>query len=305
MPQLEQLKAEIKDEEILHNLASAFTEVSAAKIGVLKKKFEKNQSFFEEVSDLYRMVKASNDHPTTVSKGVMAIAMTTNHRFYGVINLEVMKKFLSETKDPVRKSSNGVKRMVVGKIGISYLRSIDFEEPLEKMVLDEDVPKTEDLKELLETASHYQKVLLFYPQFKTVYTQTPAVADIAYSPARLASSDSMAGGPTRLASSDSMAGGPTPATQKEIQESPQLVFEPELPKIVEFFETQIRTILLQRVLLEMELSVTASRLQAMSRAKEHAQEVLHQRREQLTKKIHSQINARLLESLGRVSREIN
>jgi ATP synthase F1 gamma subunit len=292
MPQLEQLKAEIKDEEILHNLASAFTEVSAAKIGVLKKKFEKNQSFFEEVSDLYRMVKASNDHPTTVSKGVMAIAMTTNHRFYGVINLEVMKKFLSETKDPVRKSSNGVKRMVVGKIGISYLRSIDFEEPLEKMVLDEDVPKTEDLKELLETASHYQKVLLFYPQFKTVYTQTPAVADIAYSPAR-------------LASSDSMAGGPTPATQKEIQESPQLVFEPELPKIVEFFETQIRTILLQRVLLEMELSVTASRLQAMSRAKEHAQEVLHQRREQLTKKIHSQINARLLESLGRVSREIN
>ncbi len=271
MPQIEQLKAEIQDEETLYGLASSFTEVSAAKIGVLKKKFEKNQGFFQEVSDLYRLVKSSSDLPATASKGTLAVAMTTNNRFYGVINLEVMKKFLNETQEP------NIVRMVVGKIGISHLQSINFKEPIEKMVLEKDVPKIEDLQKLLETAQAYQKVLLFYPQFRTIYTQTPAVTDIAFSP--------------------------TPKTQKTVEETLRFIFEPELPKIVEFFETQIRTILLQRVLLEVDLSVTASRLQAMSRAKEHAREVLDQRKQQLTKKTQSQINARLLESLGRVRRQ--
>jgi len=270
MPQLAQLQAEIKDEEALHGLASAFTEVSAAKIGMLKQRFEKNQGFFQEVSDLYRLVKSGNNVETTASKGVLAVAMTTNNRFYGVINLEVMKKFLNGLK--TQKASP----LVVGKIGGAYLKSIEFKGKIEEMVLEKDVPKIADLEKLLERAKSYQKVLLFYPQFKTVYTQTPAVTDIAYAP--------------------------TPEEEKTIAKNPQFIFEPELPKIVEFFETQIRTILLQRVLLEMELSVTASRLQAMSRAKEHAKEVLDQRRQQLTKKRHSQINARLLESLGRVKR---
>ena len=269
MPQLEQLRTEIKDEEALHGLASAFTEVSAAKIGMLKQKFEKNQSFFQEVSDLYRLVKSGSSVAATASKGILAVAMTTNNRFYGVVNLEVMKKFLNELKN------QKAVPLVVGKIGNAYLQSIDFKDKVEEMILEKDVPKIADLEKLLERAKSYQKVLLFYPQFKTVYTQTPAVTDIAFSP--------------------------TP-TEKKLATDPQFIFEPELSKIVAFFETQIRTILLQRVLLEMELSVTASRLQAMSRAKEHASETLKKRRQQLTKKRHSQINARLLESLGRIKR---
>lgn len=268
MPQLERLKEEIKDEEILHGLASAFTEVSAMKIGVLKQKFEKNRSFFQEVSDLYRLVKSSSNPSVVASSGTLSVAITTNNRFYGVINLEVMKKFLSETKD------QNIKRLVIGKIGISHLRSIGFRAPFEPMVFPTDVPKISDLEKLLTVSKVHQKVLLYYPQFQTVYTQTPSVTDIAYSP--------------------------TPEVQKTTEEELHFIFEPELPKIVEFFETQIRAILLQRVLLEVELSVTASRLQAMSRAKEHAREVLDQKRYAQTKETHSRINARLLESLSRV-----
>ena len=279
MPQLERLKEEIKDEETLHGLASAFTEVSAMKIGVLKQKFEKNRSFFQEVSDLYRLVKSSSTPPVIASKGVLSVAMTTNNRFYGVINIEVMKKFLSETKD------QNVKRLVVGKIGVSYLRSIGFRAPFEPMALATDVPKISDLEKLLTVSQSYQKVLLYYPQFQTVYTQTPAVTDIAYN-----LRSELQGSPAR-----SVGDRYSPT-----EETVHFIFEPELPKIVEFFETQIRAILLQRVLLEVELSVTASRLQAMSRAKEHAREVLDQRRQQLTKETHSRINARLLESLSRV-----
>lgn len=267
MPQLEELRQEIKDEEILHGLASAFTEVSASKIGVLKQKFEKNRSFYQEVSDLYQLVKSSSNAPVTASKGLLSVAMTTNNRFYGVINLEVMKKFLNETKD------QETDRLIVGKIGALHLQSISFKPAFKTLVFETDVPKMSDLKKLLELSQPYQKVLLYHPQFQTTYTQTPAVTDIAYSPK-------------------------APQSSEELH----FIFEPELPKIIEFFETQIRTSLLQRVLLEVELSVTASRLQAMSRAKEHAHEVLSQRRSQLTKETHSRINARLLESLSRVGR---
>lgn len=268
MPQLEQLRNEVKDEEALLALTGAFTEVSAAKIGRLKQEFDENQDFFQEVSDLYRLVRASSSSPVTASKGTLAVAMTTNNRFYGVINLEVMKKFLNDTKN--QKAA----LLVVGKIGSSYLQSVDFKGKVEKMVLEKDVPKIADLEKLLETAKAYQRVLLFYPQFKTIYTQTPTVTDIAFAP--------------------------TPTVQKTVEETVHFIFEPELSKIVEFFETQIRAILLQRVLLEVELSVTASRLQAMSRAHEHARGVLMKRRQQLIKQKHSQINARLLESLGRI-----
>jgi F0F1-type ATP synthase gamma subunit len=88
--------------------------------------------------------------------------------------------------------------------------------------------------------------------------------------------------------------------REAVEEELHFIFEPELPKIVDFFENQIRSILLNRVLLEVELSVTASRLQAMSRAKEHAQTALNQKRAGLTKATHSLINARLLESLTRL-----
>ncbi len=270
MPRIEELKEEIKDEEALHGLASAFTEVSATKIGALKQRFENNQSFFQEVSDLYRLVKSSSSSQTTASKDTLSVAMTTNNRFYGVINLEVMKKFLNETK------KQGHERLIIGKIGSAYLQSIGFRDKIEEMILATDVPKIADLEKLLVRSQSYKKVLLYHPQFQTIYTQTPAVTDIAYSP--------------------------TPTIQKTVEESAYFIFEPELPKIIEFFETQIRTILLQRVLLEVELSVTASRLQAMSRAEEHAREVLSQRKRQLTKETHSQINARLLESLGRIKR---
>ena len=301
MPRIEELRKEIKDEETLHGLASAFTEVSAGKIGVLKQKFEKNQRFYQEISDLYCLVKSSTNTPVAASKRVLSVAMTTNHRFYGVINLEVMKKFLSETK------GQAAERLVIGKIGISYLQSIDFRDKVEKMVLSTDVPKMVDLEKLLTLSQSYQKVLLYHPQFQTIYTQTPAVTDIAYN--RVVE-ERLLGSPARNArETNSNRVGPTPATtsqmlagQKTAEESVHFIFEPELPKIIEFFETQIRTILLQRVLLEVELSVTASRLQAMSRAQEHAREVLSQRKRQLTKELHSQINARLLETVGRVKK---
>jgi len=271
MPLPEQLKAEIRDEETLHDLASTFSEVSAAKLGVLRGKFEENQDFFREVSDLYRLVKASTNAPEIASRGTLAIAMTTNNRFYGVINLEVMKKFLNETREGVDE------RLVVGKIGITHLESIGYKLPFKKMVFKKDVPLVADLEELLRLAQPFKKVLLYYPQFKTIYTQLPAVMDIAYSP--------------------------TPALEKTVAENPKFIFEPELPQIVEFFETQIRAILLKRVLLEMELSVTASRLQAMSRAKEHARKMLKQRRLELAKMTQNQINARLLESLSRARKK--
>lgn len=272
MPQLERLKEEIKDEETLFGLSSAFTEVSATKIGLLKRKFEKNKSFYQEISDLYRLLKSISGLAVPASKETLSVAMTTNNRFYGVINLEVIKKFLGEIQN------REGRLLVIGRIGVSYLQSIGFKTPFEKMIFATDVPKITDLESLLKRFQTQQKVLLYYPQFHTIYTQTPTVTDIAYSPA-----------PQSLGEEG----------QNSAPEDLHFIFEPDLPKIVDFFETQIRTILLQRVLLEMDLSVTASRLQAMSRSEDHAREVLTQRRQQLTKEKRSRINARLLESLGR------
>jgi F0F1-type ATP synthase gamma subunit len=92
-----------------------------------------------------------------------------------------------------------------------------------------------------------------------------------------------------------------PKIAKDVTEkTPELdyLFEPEIPKIIAFFKTQIRLVLFARVVLETRLALTGARLMKMQRARERAEELLKQQRRVIHKEISTVQSMRLLEAFA-------
>jgi F0F1-type ATP synthase gamma subunit len=291
MPRVAELREEIKNTQTLKTIADALSEVSSTKIVAIRKSFETNKDFYREISELYETVRTAADVAAALTrKGprttpqlrqaratkrsvstpaaarAMSAAVTTNQRFYGLINLEVSERFKEETE------KSGTKRIMIGRTGAKYLEALGDTAPVEHLNFERDIPSTKEINTFLKLVEPYDKVIVYYPQFINMFTQVPAKVDITYSP-----------------TTDKI-------TERQPLEELQFIFEPELPKIRQFFETHIRYLLFKRVMLDVELALTASRLLSMSRAAERAGETLTRRRRVLAKQKRALINARLLEA---------
>src|SRR5690606_1077397 len=98
----------------------------------------------------------------------------------------------------------------------------------------------------------FSQVFMFYPTFINTFRQEVGMIDITYQP--------------------------TVTTTGTLEIG--YIFEPDIDALLEFFETQVRLILFNRVLLETKMAQTGARLSKMQRAREEAGvRVKEQRRE--------------------------
>jgi F0F1-type ATP synthase gamma subunit len=81
-------------------------------------------------------------------------------------------------------------------------------------------------------------------------------------------------------------------------EETYILFEPEVDKILAFFEKQIRTILFSRVILEADLARTAARMVTMNDASERCQDMMKQKHTEYLKVMRSFINRQLLDTFA-------
>src|SRR3989344_4740234 len=135
MPVIADLKEDPIDLTTFKYISMAFTEASAVKLRNIRSAFERNARFYEEVTHLYHIIELSAKRATltpqisigpTVKK-TLSVAITSNSRFYGALNIEIMKVFLEATK---RAESDLI---VIGTTGIDYLNSINFTKSYEKI----------------------------------------------------------------------------------------------------------------------------------------------------------------------------
>lgn len=270
--------AEIKDDldqaEQLHYVANALTEVSASKIARIRSEFETNKQFFEEINRIYDLLKQSvpdRAKSKTVEKIVeykkplMAICITPNMRFYGSMPGDVIQYFM-EITGPI-----DTDRLVVGQTGIDVFNTGHFLGKYKTMVCKQDVPRGDEIRNILDISSGYEKVLVFMPKFQTLLRQSAGVIDITHT---------------------------KPEGEVRKGRTIDTLFEPEVPKIIAFFEGQLRTILFNRAILEAELALTASRLIAMSAAESRAEKELSSKKIQLTIAKRELVNRQLLESFA-------
>ncbi len=270
---------ELQDLETIGFVASALFDVSAEKINRLRQAFEKNKAFYDEIASLYQSIKQSafdrGELPQKSSNVVskVSVAFTSNTRFYGSVNAEIVAAFAEHMKN----AGDASDYLVIGRTGKMLLEtSLTSTRTCSYYTFTEDEPTGEEIKQFLKHVAAYSQITMFYPSFINVFAHTVAVRDVTYSPRE--------------------------KHEVETAESFDYLFEPELPKILDFFETRVRYLLFKRAMLESELARTAARLFSMNQAEDRAHGEASRLRRIIRKEAANTSDLRLLESFSAISR---
>ena len=237
---IKEINETLEQGESLKQVAQAYSDIANLKIKRIRARVEQNRLFFQEVSKVYALIKqlaAAKKLNTIKPKKRVCIVLTSNHRFYGVINSDLLEFFVASTE----KLDTDI--ICLGKTIIDYFKAHHTFKNYAGLTLNDDQPTAAELTALINILKEYSQVLVFYSSLKSLLIQQPTISDIT-------------------ASSQIIEG--------DKNTNFKFIFEPELSKILEFFDSQILTSLLEGTFLESELSRTASRFISMDSAETEA-----------------------------------
>lgn len=223
----------------LKSIAQAYSEIANLKIKKIRTEVERNRTFFEEISYVYGLVKLlAKEKKTTIykPKKTICVILTSNYRFSGSINKTLIDFFISTIP------KFGTDALLIGKAAIDHFKTNPIKNS-QDFALKGDMPSIEELQQIVALIKDYSQVLLFFPKLKSLLIQLPEIIDLS-------------------------------TTEAQVTESNQIdfkfIFEPDLLKVLAFFDSQILTLLLEEAFLEAELSRTASRFISMDQAESEA-----------------------------------
>ncbi len=261
-------KAELNDLETIRLISGVMRDVSVNQIKGLRDSFYQNLEFYQAMGQLFNKVKQLiNQYHGGLAAEMKNrprahIAITSNHRFFGTLNQEVMRAFLADW-------NQADDHLVIGRTGQAYLEPDPHYEKTEFSHFAEDNPNRREVLQLVGWTKRYDQVLVYYPQYKDPFHQLAARMNVTQAPA-----------------------------SEEQEDLDRYIFEPDLPIIHDFFTTQVQYVLIQRVMLETNLSRTATRLLRMDTATHTASDMLVEAKRELRRTIQTQLDLQLLESIA-------
>jgi ATP synthase F1 gamma subunit len=263
------ISIQIEESEAFKLIAQGYEEIASLKLKRIRADVERNRTFLTEMAQVFNLVNriAIQRGVIVKSKGqkILSLALTSNDRFYGNINNMLIRFYMvNTTKYPTD-------RVVIGKTGSQYLKSIHYFHPFQTLEIKADSPTPAELKAIVDATNQYYRVLVYYPQLKTVATQVPVIKDITETPS---------------------------VSSSELMSKIDFIFEPELAKVISFFDQQIMTLLLEQTFLEAELARTASRLISMDDAQSNANDSIKDFEKKLLNLKRSTRNINLFEILN-------
>lgn len=268
MSSIKQIQSQLIEAENLKIVAAAYTEIAAQKLQKIRAGIERNRKFFTEISGIAHIVNvASHQKHITVpfkKAGAVSLIITSNHHFFGDIEDKLIKFFMTNTQQ------FQTDRILVGATAINYFKTLNYPHQYKTFMPKEDLPTYQELKALTSEISTYQQISVYYSRMQSVVIQAPHVVDLVQKP-------------------------PEAYIAKK-GEILTYIFEPELKKMLDFFDDQVVSLLLEQTFLESELARTASRLMSMDKAQINAEEVLDQQKLLLGQAKKTAINMSLLET---------
>ena len=279
MSKIADIKVQINDLQTFKHIASAFTEAAAVKLASLRRAYLRNDKFYTDITHIYHLVKTNAQAAKLQTRNInvpakkLAVALTSNQRFFGLINSEIMAKFVTFSQ------KSGAEKLVIGTTGQNFLRSTNYKKSYQSITFKSDIPDREETVGFLKLIKEYAQVLIFYPKFTSIVRQEVGSVEIT--------------GQIPEASK---------ANKKGLESEFNLIFEPEILKILEFFETEVKMILIKRVFLETDLARTAARLLSMSQAEERTDQEIKAKKTELRKVAKSITNAQLLETFSGIKK---
>lgn len=268
---ISQINGRLDESLSLKYIAQAYSEISAVKLQKIRSGIEKNRNFFQEITGVFRMVKVAaakrNIKLTgTKKKGNVSILLTSNHRFYGALEEKLIRYFIVNT------TKFKTDRIIIGKSAAEFLTAMRYSHPHNSVLFKEDLPDITELRNLIVNLMDYEQILVYYSRMQSVLLQEPHVVDVLQQP------------PEHY----------TETTHRGLD----YIFEPELDKVLQFFNSQIATLLFEQTFLESELARTAARLISMNQAQGNAESLIKDQKMMLSQAKKSEDNNRLLNTVA-------
>lgn len=270
MYQINKIKSFLEEVESLELLAEVYTDVARARLDKVRTGIERNRQFVGEIGQVLHVVRVMAEQKGLSAKRKKKISaslvITSNKRFYsGGLDSRVVEYFIAHAS-----YTGFVDRFVVGSVGVDILTGRNYPFPFYRILWQKDLPDRAELSALAKILAGYQKVFVYYPRFLTVVTQQPSFVDI-----------------TGLVSGQAAEPGEN-----------YYIFEPEIEKILDFFEQQVIGVLLEQAFLESELSRIGSQLMAMDSAATNAQNIIVEQNRLLSLARKSQMSMQVLEMVA-------
>lgn len=272
MSVLTELRQRLVEYQTAEVTAGALQDISALRLSGIRRGFEKNRAFYEEIRALYEIVRSQAkksrievEAPKPKRVRQLFVAITSNKRFYGALMHEIIEALVREMA-----TTPDATALIVGRVGWQYFEETGSAGRGRRMELAEDMPSPSELAELLRYIETFDRIIVLYPKFINTFRQGVARQDITQS--------------------------------IEVAEVPKdevgYIFEPEVPAILSFFDTQVRRVLFDRVMLEAELARTSARLIRMEEAQQRAQRLVGVAERRIRREVAAISNTGLLETFA-------
>lgn len=277
-----QIKELIEQAQSLQQITQAFTQISSSKLKRIRVGVERNRQFFKDLTNIYgliNIIRKKRKLPMPAKNGkTLSIMLTSNERFYGHVTSDLIEFYL------VQISKIRADKIVIGRSGVEALKSINYAMTYTPFIMKTDFPDNGEFVKLSEVVNQYSKVLVFHSQFESVLVQKPVISDITQSEQEVSDRTSI--------------------SKELIDQYNNYIVEPEIKTIAEFFDNQIKILILESTFLESELARTASRLITMDSAQNEAEKFLSNQELSLLTAQRSIQNARILETIAAMNRPL-
>jgi len=257
------IKNEIDSLSTLGEVVRVFAEISSIRMKRTRDVVLASRAFLQSLNDIfyevvyyYRKKVLQAIRKKSVSGREMitflahngksvAVYLSANTGLYG----DIMQKTFDFFLDNVRKKNYEI--TIIGKLGLSLFLEEEPGRPYTYFDLPDQKMSEAELSAIIGHLVQYEEICVFYPKFKNILEQGPAMFNIS-------------------------ANTPIPDIYGVLKKEAKrmYIFEPSIEKILVFFETEVFGSTFEQSVAESQLAKYASRMMAMDRASENIKESL-------------------------------
>lgn len=282
-----QIVEEIKSLENIQGLVQTYEEIAASRMQKVKNSVLSNREFLDVLGEIFAQVKFSYEREIAALKDkaekekslsiiarngkTVSVLLSANTGLYGDIIRNTFEKFLGGIRD---KETDIV---IVGRIGKGTFESMlpDLAtKDYKYFELSDSTSAPEDFREIISYIVEYEKVVVYHGRFESILSQVP-VEDVLT--------------------------GEYVMEEQVAVEGQAYIFEPSLPAIVSFFESEILASIFEQSLHESSLSKFASRMINLDRAVVNIDESLVKTNFRWQRARHQNMNKKQLGMLASMS----
>lgn len=262
-------------------LTQAYQEHAIVQINLARYSVVSSREFMDELSEIFFNVKGAYElylksltgkekksHEDKIRKNGrdVLILLSSNGKFYGDLVTKVCRLFAEAAK------AQNADVVIVGREGKKFYENLGIKKPFTYIELPDLTITLDMLKPLINIILGYQKATIFYGKFSNIIVQEPVQSSLT---------------------GDMPTVGTTSSAVPHVKED--FLFEPTVEQVMEFFESQILSMLLSQTVSEGKLARFASRIKAMESAQNNLLKQLELLNRQ-SKRLHSmEINKKQLQ----------